>query len=101
MNGGQNESRAIASPLQGYPRVMQSSATVTETAGSADLSHIAHGQVDGKALVVSNSSDPNFANRANNYIIPTGLTASAYEVSATQGGGAITASANARFTQHY
>src|SRR5260370_41881241 len=101
MNDGQHEFRAIAYPVQGYPRVMQSSATVTETAGSANLSHIAHGQVNGKALVVSGSSDPNFANGATYYIIPTGLTQSAYELSATQGGGAITAGANGTFTITY
>jgi hypothetical protein len=87
---GQHEFRAIAYPERGYPRVMQSVATVNETSGSKVINHIAHGSsfnLDGnfpvKPVIVSDSSDTNIPN-GNYWIIPYGMDPSNYELATTE-----------------
>jgi hypothetical protein len=94
---GKHEARAIVYPNAGYPRVLQSSATVTETSGSAILAQVAHGQINGKNITVSGSSDGNIPN-GTYYLIKSNLGADQYSISTTTTGSALTAGASGTFT---
>ena len=96
---GQHEFRAIAYPNAGIPRVLQSSEIVTATSGNPLIAAPAHGQVAGKQVVFSNGSGAaGFTDGTTYYLIWTGMTPGGYEVSATNGGAAITTTGNATFT---
>ena len=76
-------------------------ATVTFTNGSALIGWTAHGLKAGMAVVFSTTGSlpTNFTAGTIYYVIATGLTANVFEVSATNGGGAITAGSAGSGTQ--
>ena len=69
---GQHEIRAIATPNIGVPRVLQSGATASVTAGNPFIPHAAHGQLYGKGVVVSSGASLGFAGAPSVYYIARG-----------------------------